>query len=151
MLFLPALLIGCFGAEQFDGTWLFSFDAQADYGGDCAPDPEDAVYTYTGTNNSWVDIYTTGGGGLVVLIDQALTGEAEGSTFSASWSQDYEEGDYSSHDEIGIEAELAAGELTGEVKWLEATASGEDLYSCETTGSFTAWKSTTGPDEIAGN
>lgn len=152
MSLLPLLLVGCFGASKFDGTWLFALEPGGEYSGDCAPEDGDVEYSYTGTLNSWVDIYKTGDGGLVVLFDESLIGTAEGSSLAAEWTYEYESDSYASHDQIELDGELAAGQLSGDITWTEQSAyEGEDPYSCIRSTSYTAWQTTTGPNEIAGN
>lgn len=152
MSLLPLLLVGCFGASKFDGTWLFALDPEGEVTGDCAPDDEgEGEYSYTGTDNTWVDIYKTGDGGLVVLFEESLIGTAEGSALSAEWVYEVEGDGYASQDQIELDGELASGELTGDITWSYTESDGEDVYSCVSSTSYTAWQTTTGPNEIAGN
>lgn len=139
----PALLLSLFGcASPFEGTWLFLSDRQSKYSGDC----EAGDTRYTGTSNSWVDIYRTTGGQFVVLYDEALVGEASGSELTAAWEAEDEDEDYSYAESISFSGELESDVMTGSVTWEVVEKSGGDTYRCEASTDFTAERAVSSPD-----
>jgi hypothetical protein len=144
---LLLLLAACDG--RFDGTWLFMVDPEPALSGDCAAGGTDtgATVETTGTERMWVDIYATGQGGLVVLFDRPLVGDAEGTSMSASWKQERDVGGVVESDEIAIDGTLSAGELAGELVETAVDSAG----TCTETYGYTALRATTPPDQMAGH
>ena len=135
-------LLGCF-SSPFEGTWLFAADPEATYEGDCAPEEG---YSYTGKDYFWVDIYKATDGQFVALVEEPLVGEPDGSTLTLNWSHE-ETGDaYRDSQSYTLVANLTGGALSGKYVSDSETVSGEDSYTCTTTTSYTAERTTSNPD-----
>ena len=150
----PVLLLGgctVFGDGPFAGTWLFTYDLNASYSGDCAEDPPTAVYT--GDSDVLVDIYTSSGDQVVVMLDQILAGTADGKNITASWDYSYSnsDGTYIETRKEKLEGTLSGGVLTGTVRYDEATQNGDDLYTCTTTVDFEARRIVSDRDDYLEN
>lgn len=142
-------LLGC--ASPFEGTWLFLADRQQKETGDCA-DPDDTT-RYTGTANSWVDIFKLDSGEFVVLYGEYLVGTAEGSDLQASWDEVYtdEDAEYEQREQIELEATLEGGILSGKVVQSYTETSGDDSYNCSVQTSFDAERNVSSPDSYPEN
>lgn len=146
MFFL--LLSAC---TTWDGTWLFTWDPNVALSGDCADDDEDDDTTYIGETSSWVDIFRTGGGEVVVMLEQPLRGNVEDNAIEAEWDREEDHGTYGQRDEIVLTGRYEAGLLVGEVKsetWME-DEDGAD-YTCEQTVDYEAERTVSDADRYVG-
>ncbi|MFH1463915.1 MAG: hypothetical protein ABIO70_05995 [Pseudomonadota bacterium] len=134
-LLLALGLAGCAGG--FDGTWLLYFDPQpVDEQGSCVD--EDATTTLTGTSYQLIDIYTNGANGIVVLMEDLLSGTVDGSAFTASYQ--YVEGDIDREAQYGVDmtGELEKRVLSGEVTVWVTVEVGDTIDDCATTWAYDA-------------
>lgn len=134
--------LGC--SSPFEGTWLFMFDNNAKVTGDCLD--EDDTTVYSGTSNTWVDIFQTGTGEFVVLINEPLVGTAVGGELTAAWEDSYESEDYFESNVITFTGAISGGEMTGNVLDDSLSRSGDDTYTCATRYDFTAERTTSSPN-----
>lgn len=141
MAILLLSVLGC--TSPFEGTWLFMVDNNTKVTGDCAD--EDDTTTYTGTSNSWVDIFQTGSGEFVVLISEPLVGTAAGGELEASWEDSYESEDYTDSEVVTFNGALAGATMSGSVTDASITSSGGDMYTCAYKYDFTAERTTSSP------
>lgn len=139
--------LGC--ASPFEGTWLFLADRQQKVSGDCE-DPDDTS-VLTGTSKSWVDIYGLSSGELVVLVGEPLIGTAEGNELKATWSESYENEDYSQAQDIELDGTLEAGIFSGTVATTYVETNGEDTYECTASNRFTAERTVSSPEAYPEN
>lgn len=143
------------GTDIFDGTWLVMMDRDAKLSGDCArgDDTGDGgTYEYEGTQNLFVDIFSTADGGLVVdLGSVALIGSGEGTEMTAEWETTTSNEDISQTERYEIDGSLEAAELEGKYSYSSVDVDAGDSYSCTSTSRYTAVLTTTTDDEIAGN
>ncbi len=150
MTVLLTLLAAC---VTWDGTWIFTFDANSEIAGDCAEDTgDDSTTTQTGNAATFVDIYRTGDGGVVVLLEQALKGEVSGNAIDCEWSQQTESDTYKEKHQISMSGTTEAGVLSGEVEdetWAE-DEEGAD-YNCRETWGYTAERTVSPADRYVGN
>ncbi len=145
--FLLLNLLGC--TSPFEGTWLFLAERQQKVSGDCA-DPDDET-RYTGTSNSFVDIFKLDSGEFLVLYGEYLVGTAEGSSLQASWDQVYTDEDYEESEGIELEATLDGSVLSGTVTESSRQASGDDEYRCSVETTFSAERTVSSPDSYPDN
>jgi hypothetical protein len=111
----------------------------------------DDTSVLTGTSKSWVDIYGLSSGELVVLLGEPLIGTAEGNELKATWSESYENEDYSEAQDVELDGTLEAGILSGTVATTYVETSGEDTYECTVSNRFTAERTVSSPEAYPEN
>jgi len=139
------LLSGCL-ISPFDGTWLFSFDAEpVSVEGTCVD--QDDTTTTTGDSYDTVDMYTNDGNGIVVLMEMGLHGTVDGKQFTASGIDDFGDIDWSETETVTISGTLAGKVLSGRVVTSWMSESGTTQQDCTTTWSYNAERIDSDPDD----
>jgi hypothetical protein len=149
---------GC-SKSPWDGTWLFMYDQNsATSAGDCADDTQDDTTTVFGTDNSWIDVYATGDGRVVIDIEgNDLIGSEQGGTLVATYVEGYQDEDSLQRTTYTMNATRDGDTMAGTIVVLDEEQSPESYYqdaqsySCTYTGSFNAVHIVSGPDDFAGS
>ena len=148
----PVLLLGgctVFGDGPFAGTWLFTYDLNPSYSGDCGEDEVDVIYT--GDGNSLADIYTTSGDQVVVLLEEILTGPIDGRSFTATWDYTYADDSYTEAKKYKLTGELSGGVLSGSFRYDEAQQVDDETWTCTITTDYEARKIVSDRDDYLEN
>lgn len=150
-LLLTGVLVGtsgCLGGDPLEGMWLFRFDPNTQLAGTCADDADsDAEMTYLGEDLTWVDIYSGGSGGYIVLIDEYLVGTVEDDVLTAAWGEVVTGDGFTLTSSVDLTATRDGGTMTGSVVSYEKDeVDGADDYDCRSTSPFTAERSVSDPD-----
>jgi hypothetical protein len=150
---MMVLMGGCSLFTQVDGTWLFHFEYESSYSGDCADDGDSGAgdVVYVGTHDVLVDIYSSGGGDVVVLLDEALTGTVEGGELDASWEDSRTYDDATSAYGYRITGTLGDGTLSGEYEAATEYSGPGDDYSCSQSTAYEAERLVSDPDDYVGD
>ena len=143
-----ALLVAA-GCSPFDGTWLFHVDYQPSaVNGTCVEDWDSSV-VWQGTDDMFVDIYTTSDHELVVMFEQYLKGEPDGTSFKVSSESIQITDDLQQGDRVEMRADLEGGTLSGKVTDTSITRHVDSTESCEVSHKFKAERSSSNPDRYA--
>lgn len=148
LLTLP-LLGGCslLGMPNLEGTWLFMIDRNTRVTGDCADPDDPSTTTYTGTQDTMVEIFKTADGAYAVNFGVFLTGDwNDDKVFDASYVErdetTFQGGSEVERQEIWISAAWADGSLGGSIgqDYTLATTNGgqTDNYACNEENEFEA-------------
>ncbi len=149
---LILLFAACSVFQPLDGTWLFQFERESSFSGDCAEDDSGgAETTYSGTNDMWVDAYTVSGNQVVIVLGDPLIGTLNGGNVEVSHETGYESGGVDESESTLLEASLAGGTMEGTVTSEQKWSGGSDEYRCTSVQKFTASRATSSPDSYAGN
>lgn len=137
LLAAATVATGCM-PSPFDGTWLFFVDMEPTAEtGTCMEGVEDTT-TYDGTYNMLVDIYTTDDGGIVVLMEEALYGMVDGSTFDAGFEYvETDEGEVYSEG-YDVDGTRDGATLSGSITSWYTYTDGTNTEDCSSTWSYTA-------------
>ena len=146
------LIGGCSIFSRVDGTWLFHFEYESSYSGDCADNGDSGGdVQYTGTNDVLVDIYKSGTGDVVVLLDEALTGTVEGGELDVSWDDSTTYDDSTSTYAYQLTGEVGNGTLSGDYEFSQEYTGPGDDYTCSQSTAYEAERLVSDPDDYVGN
>lgn len=144
---LLPFLAGCLLQSPFDGTWLFHVEYQPSKVSGTCEATWDSTVTWAGTDDMFVDIYTTTDDEVVVFFEQALKGEVDGREFEAKAETVKVTGDRQYGERLEMRAEVDDDdELAGKVTWTEIVRVATSTESCEMVHAFRAERTDSDPD-----
>ncbi len=130
---------------RFDGTWLLALDMDYETSAGC-----DDAWGYTGISNQMVDVYTGADDSIVVMFEQLLQGTFTGSTYEASWLEEWGYDDYLEVDRITMDGVVSSKVMTGSIEVFESWEDADDSEACTITYTYAADKVVSSDSDYVG-